>query len=582
MREDKSNRAAGFQSKKGDYRSKLSLQTSIHESQRREAIHIKHKLDFNERADSRPQWLSQFELDVDQLWRYPDRGQLEQQMADDMGLQSGAVLLTNGGDESIELLYKKCKLEKQSLLIPEPCFSQYTHNQSIWQNETVFTLACDDLSIDTAALKAQLKANQWMILTRPNNPTGEYLASDVLLDLIQSANQKGAYVFLDEAYVEFANEDSPIDYAAFDNLVTLRTFSKAYGLAGARVGYIFGCPELIQQFRRLAMPFNVSRANLQLASAAWQARGEVTQYTQTIAKNRTLISQLLEANGLKPFPSRGNFLLFEANALQKQMMVNVMRKSGIQIKDALGGLPNALRITIPENLEPLQQSLQLVLQPEVLAFDMDGVLIDTSNSYDTCIKQTVQILTDQTITQQQVEAIRAEGGYNNDWVLAAELIKRQGVEVAFEQVVAVFQKLYLGDEQQAGLRLQEQNLLSESLEAKLSKLSQTTYQAIVTGRPRAEAEMGVAQLGIEPNIIISADDVSQQKPDPEGLFKVFDKAQAQRGWFCGDTVDDMQAGTQAGCVCIGIGATTQAAKDNLLQAGADVVLADINQLEQLL
>ncbi|MEZ5472588.1 MAG: aminotransferase class I/II-fold pyridoxal phosphate-dependent enzyme [Marinicella sp.] len=541
-----------------------------------------YKLDFNERADSKPQWLSQFELKTDELWRYPDRGQLELQMADDMDLQSGSVLLTNGGDESIELLYKKCKLESQSLLIPEPCFSQYTHNQSIWQNETVFISACDDLSIDIDGLKSGLRANQWLILTRPNNPTGEYLASEVLLDLIQTADKQGAYVFLDEAYVEFTNQDSPIDYTAFDNLVTLRTFSKAYGLAGARVGYIFGQPELIQQFRRLAMPFNVSRANLQLAAAAWDARAEVGEYTQIIAQNRTLISQMLEAAGLKPFPSQGNFVLFETHPLQKQLMVSVLNKAGIQIKAELGGLPQAVRITIPEKLEPLQQALQLVLQPQVLAFDMDGVLIDTSNSYDTCIKQTVQILTDQTITQQQVEDIRAEGGYNNDWVLAAELIKRQGIEVPFDQVVDVFQKLYLGDEQQVGLRLQEQNLIAGSLKAKLDKLSQTTFQAVVTGRPRAEAVIGVAQLAIKPDVIISADDVLEQKPNPEGLFKVLKNAQSQRGWFCGDTVDDMQAGTQAGCVCIGIGANTAEAKQNLLQAGADVVLADINQLETLL
>ena len=101
-----------------------------------------YKLDFNERADSKPQWLSQFELKTDELWRYPDRGHLEQQMADDMGLQSGSVLLTNGGDESIELLYKKCKLENQSLLIPEPCFSQYTHNQSIWQKSSSKKCTC--------------------------------------------------------------------------------------------------------------------------------------------------------------------------------------------------------------------------------------------------------------------------------------------------------------------------------------------------------------------------------------------------------------------------------------------------------
>ncbi|TDR20378.1 aminotransferase class I/II-fold pyridoxal phosphate-dependent enzyme [Marinicella litoralis] len=538
------------------------------------------KLDFNERADSQPAWLKSFQLNVTDLWRYPDRTELENQMASDMGLTPGSVMLSNGGDESIELLYKHSKLNSYALLIPEPCFSQYTHNQRVWQNDTVFTPACDDLSIDTKTLKDNMSARQWVVLTRPNNPTGEYLAVDVLLDLIETAQQKGAWVFLDEAYVEFANEDSPIDYTAYDNLVTLRTFSKAFGLAGARIGYLFGTPQMTEQFRKIAMPFNVSRANLQLAVAAWQAKDEIKAYCQTIANNRETVKQLLSNNGLKSFASKGNFLLFETNPMQKQLFAAVMRKRRIQIKTELAGLPNAIRITIPENITSLTSALQLVLAPEVLAFDMDGVLIDTSKSYDQCIIQTVAILTGQSVNQTDIEVTRAKGGFNNDWVLAAELVKQQGVEVAYESVVETFQKLYLGDDLNLGLVAQEQNLLLDPLKQQLFNSQPIT--AIVTGRPRKEAEQGVAQLNIKPKFIISADDVKAQKPDPEGLFKVLSATQADRAWFCGDTVDDMQAGTQAGCVCIGIGANTAAATENLYQAGADVVLENINQLETLL
>ncbi len=538
------------------------------------------KLDFNERADSQPQWLKKFQLDSADLWQYPDRSTLEAQIAKDMGLEPGSVMLCNGGDESIELLYKNCKLNHQSLLVPEPCFSQYTHNQMVWQNDTLFTPATDDLSIDTRALKTQMKANQWVILTRPNNPTGEYLDPSVLLDLIKTAQQKRAWVFLDEAYVEFANECDAIDYTAFDNLITLRTFSKAFGLAGARIGYIFGTPELLNFFRKIAMPFNVSRANLQLASAAWQARDEILGYCKTIEQNRETVKQLMLQNGLNPFPSKGNFLLFETNPQKKKMFGRVMAKMGIQIKTELGGLPDAIRLTIPEDITPIMQALQLILQPEMLAFDMDGVLIDTSQSYDQCIIQTVAALTGQAIEQSEIESVRAQGGFNNDWVLAAELVKQQGVKVAYEDVIETFQKLYLGDDLNPGLVVKEQNLLLDPLKQQLFTSKSTT--AIVTGRPRAEAEQGVKQLNINTDYIISADDVKNQKPDPEGLICVMQKSQVKHAWFCGDTVDDMQAGTQAGCVCIGIGATTDQAKDNLYQAGADVVLDNINQLETLL
>lgn len=540
------------------------------------------KLDFNERADSKPAWLQSFELDTDQLWSYPDRQVLENQMAADLGLPEGAVMLSNGGDESIELLYKNCKLNDESLLVPEPCFSQYTHNQMVWQNETVFTAPCDDLSIDVVALKANLQARQWLILTRPNNPTGEYLSADVLIDLIQAAEAKGAWVFLDEAYVEFANENEPIDYAAHPNLVTLRTFSKAFGLAGARIGYIFAQPEMIARFRQLAMPFNVSRANLQLAAAAWHARDEIKTYCQTIANNRQLVVDLLTDSGLQPCASRGNFLLFETTAEKKVLFGRVMAKFGIQIKTELAGLPSAVRLTIPEHMELFTEALQIILNPQVLAFDMDGVLIDTSQSYDQCIQQTVHDLTDQHVTQADIDAVRARGGFNNDWVLTAELISNQGATVAYEKVVQTFQKLYLGDAVNIGLVSEEKNLLLKPLKSRMFGADSSFVTAVVTGRPKAEAEQGVVQLEIKTNYLVSADDVSQQKPDPEGLLSVIKSSQKKRVWFCGDTVDDMQAGTQAGCVCIGIGASTPEAIENLYQAGADVVLENINQLETLL
>lgn len=536
------------------------------------------KLDFNERADSQPTWLKSFKLDVNQLWKYPNRAELEQQMADDIGLAVGSVMLTNGGDESIELLYKNCKLNDQSLLIPEPCFSQYTHNQMVWQNNTTFTPANEDLSIDVDALKAELKANQWLILTRPNNPTGEYLDEAVLVDLIECAAAKNACVFLDEAYVEFANETKTIEYERYENLITLRTFSKAFGLAGARIGYLFGQAELIEQWRKIAMPFNVSRANLQLASAAWSARDEIKAYCQIIAQNRELVTKYLSECGLEACPSRGNFILIETSPEQKTLLARAMSKNGIQIKTELGGLPNAVRLTVPENTDSIMAVLKTVLQPELIAFDMDGVLIDTSQSYDQCIIKTVKRLTNQTISIKDVEQVRARGGFNNDWVLTAELIKNTGNEVAYEQVVATFQELYLGDGSVPGLVKQERNLLNEPLKHVVFKENSNFDSAIVTGRPRLEALQGIVQLNINPSITISADDVNQQKPSPEGLHKVMEQLGKKQVWFCGDTVDDMQAGTAAGCICIGIGPN----RNNLYNAGADLVLEDINQLEALL
>jgi len=553
-----------------------------------------YKLDFNERSDSLPAWLNKFHINTKTLWRYPDRKPLERQLEADMDLPTDSVLLTNGGDEGIDLLFKRSTIYKEGLYIPLPCFSQYSHNAAVWQNECQFISANSEqpLAIDVRSLTQALKANQWLVITRPNNPTGEFISKKTVLDLIKSAQNRNANVFIDEAYIEFALAEQKkecialADYAAFDNVVMLRTFSKAFGIAGARVGYLVGSPKLINVFRNLAPPFNVSVVSLQLAAAAWQYRHEITAYSDQISANRRQLTQFLQQNQVTVFPSQGNFVLFNTSELQKTLLFNVLRRQGIVIKTQLNGLANAVRITVPFTLQPLMNALQQVFEPAVLAFDMDGVLIDTSQSYDECIKQTVKTLSTEDIQDSDIERLRSQGGYNNDWDLSYELLQQKGFQGRLDEVINVFQKLYLGSHEECGLINAEKVLLATDLRDKVIN-HRYLKTAVVTGRPKIEAQLGLQQLQFQPDILISADDVKLQKPDPEGLLQVQSKLLKtpknhsepfNSGWFIGDTVDDMQAGRAAGCVCIGIGKNSA----HLMAAGADLVVNNINQIEVLL
>lgn len=544
------------------------------------------KLDFNERSDHTPAWLSEAVVRTDKLWRYPNRTQLEQALCKDMDIPGDALLLTNGGDEGIDLLFKSSTINKTQLLIPEPCFSQYSHNAEIWGNDCHF-MAPDPsqpLAVNQTALAENLKINQWLIITRPNNPTGEFITKKQLLTLIQTAQVKQARVFIDEAYIEFAYPDksnemfSAADYAAMDNVVVLRTFSKAFGLAGVRVGYLLGAPELIHELRRLAPPFNVSRVALQLAAQAWQNRNQVLDYTAQIAANRRRLSDVLSGYGVAVFPSQGNFILFNTNNAVKTLLFSVLKRQGILIKIRLNGLPEAVRMTVPYDLEPLLAVLKSIYEPQCLAFDMDGVLIDTTDSYDQCIIKTVRDLSGATVTLKDVQSMRDAGGYNNDWDLTLALLQNRGYTGGFERVKSLFQKYYLGTTQRPGLIQQETPLISVKF---ITQLKQSSFKtAVVTGRPRAEASLGLQAINWQPDKVISADDVSRQKPDPEGLLALKNQSEVTNGgfWFIGDTVDDMQAGRAAGFICIGVGPNMTL----LTEAGADVVLDDVNQLESLL
>ncbi len=541
------------------------------------------KLDFNERADSIPGWLSDFALDTQNMWRYPDRQKVERLIAEKFNTESitqpsagpNQVFLSNGGDESIELLFKQCKLNQQSVLLPLPAFSQYTHQLKIWGIQNTVIQGLPDLSIDVETIKQNIKPNQWLIITRPNNPTGECLSDGVLIDLIKTAKNRGASVFIDEAYVEFIQENSKTNYAlVYDNVVSLRTFSKAFGLAGARLGYLIGNEELIEQFKNIAMPFNVNNLSLQVAKQALENSEEMQAYCAKIIANRKEIYGFLKSRNIEVFDGKGNFLLFKANPKLKILLTLFMSKNGIQIKTTVNDLTDWIRITIPENIRQLINVLEIVFNPEILGFDMDGVLIDTSKSYDACIVQTVKHFTKNTVNNSNIEAniikLREKGGFNNDWDLSQGLIQQSGFDVDYQEIVKQFQLFY------QELKQREVNLLDKQNISQFFNKNYTT--AIITGRPKPEAIAGVKQLGITPDFIISADDVSQQKPSPQGINWLKSTVQKKRMWFCGDTVDDMQAGVAAGCVCIGIGKNAE----NLYQAGADIVLENINQLGELL
>jgi len=535
------------------------------------------KLDFNERADSTPQWLNNFSVDVANLWRYPDRQVIEILIAEKYNTEKENIFLSNGGDESIELLFKLCKLNKKSILLPLPAFSQYTHQLGIWDIENCIVEGKPDLSIDTVAIKENLKPNQWLVLTRPNNPTGECLDKEVLTDLIISAKAKGANVFLDEAYIQFYIENDAINYSLeYDNVISLYTFSKAYGLAGARLGYLMGNQVLIEDFKKIAMPFNVNQLSLQVAKLGLQNETEVRSYCSKISDNRNEIYAFLTACNIEVCDGKGNFLLFKVKPKLKQILALFMGKNGIQIKTDVNDLTDWVRITIPEDIQLLMQVLKTIFSPQILGFDMDGVLIDTSRSYDACIVETVNHFTKTTISSAKIVELREKGGFNNDWDLSQGLIKQQGFDLEFEDVVNIFQQFYVGQDQKPGLKENEVNLLSD--QNKNTFFNKKYLTAIVTGRPKPEAIDGVLKLKINPDFVISADDVNQQKPSPQGINWLKSTTGKKRMWFCGDTVDDMQAGMAAGCVCIGIGENSQ----NLYMAGADIVLNSINELSELL
>jgi HAD superfamily phosphatase len=220
----------------------------------------------------------------------------------------------------------------------------------------------------------------------------------------------------------------------------------------------------------------------------------------------------------------------------------------------------------------------------LIVFDMDGVLVDVSESYRETIVRTVEHFTGVTIGRAQIQDYKNQGGFNDDWKLSHHIVTQHGVAVDFNAVVDYFQGLFHGNNGSDGLILRERWMARDGL---LDRLGARFDLAIFTGRMRWEAEVTLQRcapwLRFDP--IVGMEDVTAHKPAPEGLLKIAAAAECGRIWYVGDTVDDARCARAAAVPFIGIASPDSPRRAELVSLfeaeKAVAVLDDINQLESV-
>lgn len=220
----------------------------------------------------------------------------------------------------------------------------------------------------------------------------------------------------------------------------------------------------------------------------------------------------------------------------------------------------------------------------MIVFDMDGVLVEVSESYRETICQTVAHFTGRTITRELVQEYKNQGGWNNDWLLSQKISTDLGVEVPYQTVVDYFNSIFFGnvvDGIPDGLMARERWIPNAGL---LEGLRQRYRLSIFTGRLREEAMMTLRRFARDVSFspIVGADDVTRAKPDPEGLNAIRAANPDTEIWYVGDTVDDSRSALAAGVPFVGVAAPGVPYRDRLLdlfsQTEAVAVIEDINQL----
>lgn len=310
-------------------------------------------LDLNESmAGCSPRVLARLRsLSAAEVSLYPEREVGERRIANFLGVAPEQVLLTNGADEALSLLFTTYLGASDELLFADPTFVMYPMLGEALGAQVVRLQSGADLALPVADLLARISPRTRVIaIANPNNPTGLLAPRADLLRIAESAPD--AAVLIDEAYFEFCGEtligETMLpDLARHPNLFVARTFSKAYGLAGLRLGVLTGAAEQIGYMRRFCVPFNVNAVALACLEEALADQAFVRDHVAQVKQGRERLAQLFDELGLRFWPSRTNFVLVRIGAPAKTFVESMQRRR-VLVHDSSPnpGCEGCVRITV--------------------------------------------------------------------------------------------------------------------------------------------------------------------------------------------------------------------------------------------
>ncbi|MDP1708012.1 MAG: histidinol-phosphate transaminase [Gammaproteobacteria bacterium] len=317
-----------------------------------------------------PRVLGAIQQSLTQLARYPDGAgfELRAALARRHGVQLDQITLGNGSNDLLELVTRAFVTPQHEVVFSEHAFAVYPIvTQAV--GATARVAAVHNWGHDLDAMGALVNERTRVVfIANPNNPTGTWLSESALEDFLQTI-PPAVLVVVDEAYFEYAR-DTAADYpdasqwlTRFPNLIVTRTFSKAYGLAGLRVGYALSQPEVADMLNRVRQPFNVNNLGQVAALAALE---DTDHLARSLACNREGMAQVTSAfalMGLTFIPSAGNFVCVDTGRDALDVYDALLREGVIVRPVANYGMPQHLRVTIglPEENERFIKALEKVL-----------------------------------------------------------------------------------------------------------------------------------------------------------------------------------------------------------------------------
>ncbi len=284
--------------------------------------------------------------------RYPDPLQLKikEKLAAEENLQRGNIFIGNGSDECIDVLIRAfCEPKDDSILICPPVFSMYEHAAHAQNIEVKEVLLKDNFQLDVEELILQAQHDnkpKIFFICSPNNPTGNLINEN---DIELLLNNFEGLIVIDEAYQDFADNASwTKKINVFQNLVVIKTFSKAYGMADARIGMLYANAEIIHYMNTIKLPYNVNKHSQELALEALEKKYKKQDFVDELIEGKKYLQN--EMTGISfiqnIYPSDANYILFkvaDANAVYKYLIAH---KIIVRNRDSAPLLKGCLRVSV--------------------------------------------------------------------------------------------------------------------------------------------------------------------------------------------------------------------------------------------
>jgi histidinol-phosphate aminotransferase len=298
--------------------------------------------------------------------RYPDplQWKVKEKLAEIKGLAPAQIFLGNGSDEPIDLIIRAfCEPNQDSIMITEPTYGMYKVCAEVNAVNVQQVLLTPDFDLDLDAVPNTFDASTKVIfLCSPNNPTGNLLSRSKILEV---AKRFYGLVVIDEAYIDFTKSKSFIrELKKYPNLIVLQTFSKAWGLAGLRLGMCYASEEIIGILNKIKYPYNVNVRTQEIALDALENSYRKEIWVDEILKERALlIGELQRLNMVeKIFPSDANFLLVRVKDAHSTYQYLIDNRIIVRDRSRVNLCYNCLRITVgtPEENKRLIEALKQI------------------------------------------------------------------------------------------------------------------------------------------------------------------------------------------------------------------------------